>query len=175
VKQSKEVLETGLLAPRSSGFDNLNICSQHEITSVLGAIALRVAQILLPQDSIDGNGHLLKAMMESKPFERFVMPNVNADENNAYEQFSSNPAVLSIKDAVVNLGKSDYHMKVKLLSLLVMYPKSYVAKLIPGVGVSALKDAELAEKSASEGIDFVVSDSITRNCRFGPKENFLME
>jgi len=47
-KQSKEVSTTGSLAPRSCGFDDLNVCSQLEITSVMGAIATRIAQILLP-------------------------------------------------------------------------------------------------------------------------------
>jgi len=113
-------------------------------------------------------------MMESKAFEQFVMPNVNADELDSYDQFAANPAVKRIMNAILGLGKSNYTEKVKLVSLLTSYPKSWVMKLIPGVGSTTLQDAVVAADSADRGINFIVGDPITRNCHYGPKEDYLM-
>jgi hypothetical protein len=173
VVNSKEAKQAGSIAPRAAGFEDLGDRSQHEISTVLAAISVRIAQILLPQDSKEGNALLLQAMVENDLFQRHVLPN---HDEESYEAWRLHPAVVRIKKEVESLGSSNYDMKVKLLSLLSSYPKKWVSELIPSVGESSMKDAKLAAALKDSNVKFVVTgDATTRNRRFGPKEDFLME
>ena len=99
VVSSKETLKSGSIAPRASGFDDMSERSQREVSTVLAAIAMRVAQILVPQDTGDGHCHLLRAMVDNGTFRRFVFPNCEAsvDNDKDYESWSKHPAVQRIK------------------------------------------------------------------------------
>jgi hypothetical protein len=110
--ESREVADTGSIAPRKSGFDDMCDRLQENIGNVMASLALKIAQTLLPQDSNKGHGQLLKAMVDSSMFQRFVFPNSSVyDAAEAYEDWASHPAIQRIKKEVESLGKSNYQGK----------------------------------------------------------------
>jgi hypothetical protein len=66
---SKEVAETGLIAPRAKSFAQLSDKSKRIVSSVMASIAVKIAQILLPQDYPQGHTLLLEEMMENSLFQ----------------------------------------------------------------------------------------------------------
>lgn len=159
--KSEEVAAKGSVAPRKSGFQDLSVRSKREVGSVMTAIALRVAQVLLPQDSAQGHGQLLSAIQTNPLFQRHVMPDVGEDD---YKKWAKHPAVSRIKTKVDSLGMSDYDQKVRIVALLSDYPTEWIKRLMPTVGDKAVKDSKESVALVDAGLP-VDTTVIKRNRR----------
>ena len=84
------------ISPRVN-FSDLNDRSKMDISNLLGAIALRVIQILLPEDSGDGYGEIVKAVVDSKPFRLHAMPDVACDSR-GHDEWRNSPMVKASSD-----------------------------------------------------------------------------
>lgn len=93
------------ISPRVQ-FSDLNERSKQDISNLLGAIALWVIQLLLPQQSNEGYGEIMKAVTKSKAFRRHVMPDVGAGSE-GYDLWVSSHFVKAIMSSFDKLGKSD--------------------------------------------------------------------
>jgi len=107
------------ISPRVN-FSELNYRSKKDVSNLLGAIALRVIQLLLPQAAGDGYGEILEAVMKSKPFRLHAMPDVTCGSR-GYEEWRKSPMVKAIKSTFDKLGKADKKTRVQLLSIFVRY------------------------------------------------------
>ena len=89
--------------PRMETFAELSTRTKSDLAHVMAGVALRIAEILLPQDSVDGARELLELMSDAKSFKNFVMPDVPHPKP-GYEEFRDNTLVQRIKTAVEQIG-----------------------------------------------------------------------
>ena len=104
VLSSTESNKTGAMFPWASGsFDDLSDANQENVIAAMSDIAIKVAKVLLPNDTEDGAQTLLQRMQENKSFRQFALPTLDTS-NESFEQWIQNPVVGSIKGA--QKGKS---------------------------------------------------------------------
>jgi len=158
------------ISPRVA-FSELNDRTKKDVSNLLGAIALRVMQILLPRDSGDGYGEIIKAVMDSKPFRLHAMPDVTCDYR-GYEEWKRSPMVKAVKSTFDKLGRGDKQTRVQLLSIFVGYYPIYWLKDAFNVGdtlIGQAKDhASDNDRGPGNSDPFFLKD--TRNKRAGGKE-----
>ena len=95
-----------------------------------------VSEILLKDDALC----LLKEMVDYKPFNSYFSLKINSRKNR-HADFTKNPVVLCIQNAIENMGKIQQDTKEQLVSLLVEnYPKEWINSLI-SVGCTTVDNA----------------------------------
>jgi len=163
------------ISPRV-GFSEMNDRSKKDVSNLLGSIALRVIEILLPQSGGDGYGEILDAVMKSKTFCLHAIPDV-ARNSCGYEEWRKIPMVKAIKYTFDKLGRSDKKTRVQLLSIFVGYYPTYWLKDAFNVGDVIVGQAKVHPSDVDRGPGnrdpYFLKD--TSNKRVGAKETCFQE
>jgi len=155
---------TTSVAPRAESFSDLSKRYQSDIGSLMAAVALKVANILYPNDGEKGSAEVLQQMLGSRVFRKAVLPDVYGREKD-YQEWTKNPIVRAIHDSVSKLGKKDYEQRKELLSVLLIYPQVWIRRYFDGVGRKMTRDAKGHMKSVGAGLTDEDFDALTRNRR----------
>jgi hypothetical protein len=172
---SAEVQDSGQLYPRAFQFNLLSEFSQSNMVHVMPAIAIGATKKLLPKDAEQGASAQLKRMTEEATFERYALPNLvdgNKSEE-SYLQFTKTPVVQAIKTSMGTLGTQDQKLRLKLASLLAMYPHDWITQYIDKLGRATMRNAKDHAKALGPGLRPEFETPVERNRRYGPKEKFL--
>ena len=163
------------VSPRVN-FSELNDRSKKDVSNLLGAIAMRVIEILLPQADGDGYGEILDAVMKSKPFRLHAMPDVTCDSR-GYEEWRKSPMVVAIKSTFDKLGRYGKQTRVQLLPIFIGYYPIYWPKDAFDVGDSLIRQAKSHalddERGPGNSDKYFLKD--TRNKRVGAKETCFQD
>lgn len=162
------------VAPRAKLFSDLSKNYQGEIGSVMASVALKVANVLFPNDGKKGSAKVLEKMLQSRVFRNAVLPDVYCKEKD-YNDWVQNPIVRAIHASVSKLGKKEYAQRKELLSVLAVYPQSWIRRYFGGVGRKLTKDAKDHSESVGAGLTDKDCEALTRNRRYGPREDHFQQ
>ena len=88
-----------------------------DVSNVLGAIAIRVAEVLFPQGSDADSGELFWVIIFSPAFCKHALPDLLGTDQD-FVAWKMNPLVKIIKEYVEKLRKRDKQMRIELLSIM---------------------------------------------------------
>jgi hypothetical protein len=148
--KSNEVNSSKEIFPRKGEFGQLSSSNQDNTVHVISEIAIKVAQLLLPQDADAGASALLCRMTENPRFRKFALPDLD-DSQESYAKWTANPVVSAIKSALTTLGRRDQGLREQLLSLVSGYPKSWLQNHL-GVGRVLVNNAIDLASSVGPGM-----------------------